>query len=143
MANKLNGVWQNGTLAASYLYNDQGIRVSQTANGGNTTHYLIDANHQTGNAQVLEELATVGGTPSMSYVMGDEVLAQCGMTATAPSYYLPDGHGSNRQLTQLNGTVTSHYSYDAYGAVQPNTSSSTAEYAVNNNITSKLYCGEQ
>jgi RHS repeat-associated protein len=143
VANKLNGVWQNGTLAASYLYNDQGIRVSQTANGGNTTHYLIDENNQTGYAQILEELATVGGTPSMSYVMGDEVLAQCGATATAPSYYLPDGHGSNRQLTQMNGTVTSHYSYDAYGAVQPNTSSSTAEYAVNNNITSKLYCGEQ
>jgi RHS repeat-associated protein len=75
----------------------------------------------------------------MSYVIGDEVLAQCGSTATMPSYFLPDGHANNRQLTQLNGTVSSRYNYDAYGLVQSATSSSTAESAP----TTKLYCGEQ
>jgi RHS repeat-associated protein len=136
VANKLTAVAVNGTIAASYLYNDEGIRVQTTA--GATTHYLIDANNHTGYAQVLEELPTVGGTPNMSYVIGNDVLAQCGPTVTTPSYFLQDGHGSNRQLTQLNATVTSHYSYEAYGAVQ-GSSSTTANAAP----TTKLYCGEQ
>ena len=145
VANKLVGVYSGGTLVASYLYNDQGIRVSQTVNGGNTTHYLIDANNQTGYAQVLEEMLETSVTPNMSYVIGGEVLAQCGTTATAPSYFLQDGHGNNRQLMQLSGSVADHYCYDAYGAVQASTSTSTAEYAAadNTKITSKLFCGEQ
>jgi len=142
VANKLNGVLLGGVPKASYLYNDQGIRVSATANGS-TTHYLIDANNHTGYAQVMEELLAVGGTPSTSYTIGDEVLAQCGTTATAPSYFLQDGHGNNRQLAQMNGTVTSHYSYEAYGAVLGTSTSSSADAAVGSGITSKLFCGEQ
>jgi RHS repeat-associated protein len=149
-ANKLRSVTVNGTLAASYLYDEQGIRVSSTS-GGTTTHYLIDANNCTGYAQVVEERIGSSSVPSMSYVIGDEVLAQCGATSTAPNYFLVDGHGSNRQLTRADGTVSSHYGYDAYGMVQTGnaqavTSSSTAEVAAADGasrITSKLYCGEQ
>jgi RHS repeat-associated protein len=137
VANKLSGVYSGSTLVASYLYNDQGLRVQTTA--GTTTHYLIDANNHTGYAQVLEELATLGGTASMSYVIGDEVLAQCGTTVSAPNYFLPDGHGNNRQLSRTDGTVANHYNYDTDGTVQSSISSSTAEGAA----TSKLYCGEQ
>ena len=137
VANKLTGVSVNGTLAASYLYNDDGIRISATA-GGTTTLFLIDDYNPTGNAQVFEELQAPGGTPNMSYVIGDEVLSQCGSTASAPFYFLQDGHGNNRQLIQLNGAVTSHYSYESYGAVQ-GSSSTTASAAP----TTKLYCGEQ
>jgi RHS repeat-associated protein len=138
VANKLTSVSAGGVLQASFLYNEQGIRVSSTT-GGSTTHYLIDANNRTGSAQVLEELAALGSTPTMSYVIGDDVLAQCGTTTTAPSYFLIDGHGNNRQLSQINGSVFDHYSFDAYGTVQTSTSSSTAEAAP----TTKLYCGEQ
>ena len=112
VANKLVGV-SNGTSSASYCYDDNGIRVEATASSV-TTHYLIDPNNHTGYAQVREELPTVGGAPNMSYVIGDEVLAQCGTTTTAPSYFLQDGHGNNRQLTQMNGTVSYNYDYDAY-----------------------------
>jgi RHS repeat-associated protein len=63
------------------------------------------------------------------------VLAQCGTTATAPSYFLYDGHGSTRQLTSTNAIVTSRYNYDSYGATLAS-SSTTPE-------TSLLYCGEQ
>src|SRR5450756_1319144 len=66
VANKLTGALSTGTLVASYLYDDQGIRVSQTANGGITTKYLIDANNHTGFAQVLEEFTTAT-PPSQSY----------------------------------------------------------------------------
>lgn len=145
LANKLNGVSVNGTQQASYYYNDQGIRVqtSATTTGG-TTYFLIDGNNQTGYAQVLEELPTVGGTPVTSYVIGDDVLAQCGSTSSSLYYFLQDGHGNNRQLLEMNGAVFSHYTYDGYGNVQTGTgsiyvSSTTADAA----STTKLYCGEQ
>jgi RHS repeat-associated protein len=52
-------------------------------------------------------------------------------------YFLQDGHGSNRQLVQKDGTVSYHYGYDAYGVEQPEISSGGIPQ------TAKLYCGEQ
>jgi RHS repeat-associated protein len=142
-ASKLNGVYLGGSLVASYLYNDQGIRVQSIVNGV-TTHYLIDNNNHTGYAQVLEEELGVSLTPNMSYVIGDDVLAQCGPAGMTPSYFLQDGHGNNRQMVQVDNTVFKHYSYDTYGNVQTGTiqvpvSSTTADSAP----TTKLFCGEQ
>jgi RHS repeat-associated protein len=136
LKNKLSSVSVNGTLSAAYQYNDQGIRVRQSA--GTTTYYLVDSNNQTGYAQVLEELAAVGGTPNVSYVMGDDVMGQCGTSTTDPRWLLHDGHGSTRLLADKNAAITSHYGYEAYGNVQGG-SSTTADLAP----TSRLYCGEQ
>jgi RHS repeat-associated protein len=105
---------------------------------GTTTYYLVDANNHTGYAQVLEELAAVGGTPNVSYVMGDDVMGQCGASTTDPRWLLHDGHGSTRLLADKNAAITSHYGYEAYGNVQGG-SSTTADLAP----TSRLYCGEQ
>jgi RHS repeat-associated protein len=141
LAHKLNSV-TSGSQQVAYRYDDDGSRVESTA--GTTTHYLIDPNNHTGYAQILEELPTAGGTPTMSYVIGNEVLAQgSGLPTPTVSYFLQDGHGSNRQLAQMNGTVSYNYSYDAFGNVQSAISSSTANNAVQNGITSKLYSGEQ
>ena len=126
----------NGTTNATYQYDSQGIWVSKTT-GGSTTHYLIDANNHTGYPQILEELLTVGGTPTMSYTIGNQVVAQ--ETNGIVSYLMSDGHSNTRQLTTANGAVSSHYNYDAYGVVQTGISSTTAEAAP----TSLLYCGEQ
>ncbi|PWU13796.1 MAG: hypothetical protein C5B50_18570 [Verrucomicrobia bacterium] len=144
LKNKLSSVTAaGGSTTNFFLYNDSGIRVqSSSSSGGSPTLYLVDANNRTGYAEVLEELNTVGGAPIASYVMGDEVLAQCKGTPTAPSYFLQDGHGNNRQLAGLDATISSHFNYDAYGSVQTGISSSSAEDAVAN-TTSKLYCGEQ
>lgn len=68
----------------------------------------------------------------MSYVIGDDVLAQ---GVSSASYFLYDGHGSTRQLVNGSGDVSSRYNYDAYGLTL-GTSTSTPE-------TSLLYCGEQ
>jgi RHS repeat-associated protein len=132
-----NSVSANGSPEASYLYNDKGIRVETSVTGGGTTHFLIDDNNQTGYAQVLEELPGFGQTATRSYVLGDDVLAQSVSTAT--NYFLPDGHGNNRQLVGMTGSVSYHYDYEAYGAVQSSISSSDESDAA----TTKLYCGEQ
>lgn len=137
LRNKLSSV-TSGVSTTSFQYNDQGIRVR--AMGASTKYYLIDANNHTGYQQVLEEFSTLGGTPTMSYVVGDDVLAQ-GVTGSA-SYLLADGHGSTRQVFSPASGIAERYSYDGYGKVQTATSSSTAEQAADN-VTSHLYCGEQ
>ena len=134
----LNSASVNGAQQASFRYDDNGIRVSSTTT--TTTYFLTDANNLTGNAQVLEELPAFGATPARSYVIGDDVLAQCGSAVANPSYFsLQDGHANNRQLTQMNGTVLYHYDYEAYGSIQSAISSSAESTAA----TTKLYCGEQ
>jgi len=137
LANKLSSVAASG-ITTAFGYNDQGIRVN-SATSSSTNTYLVDANNRTGYQQVLEEFnASGGGAPALtkSYVIGDDVLAQCSASTNAPSYFLPDGHGSTRQLINTVSGLASHYSYDAYGVTQTNTSS-----AVGTNT--KLYCGEQ
>jgi RHS repeat-associated protein len=133
LKNKLSSLGTNGTVQASYQYNDQGIRVRATS-GGTTNYYLVDANNCTGYQQILEEYASLRGSPTKSYVVGDDVLAQ---TASGTvSYLLYDGHGSARQVfSGITGAVTSRYNYDAYGVMQ-STSSASPD-------TSLLYCGEQ
>jgi hypothetical protein len=102
LENKLAAVAVNGTTNATYQYDSQGIRISSTT-GGSTTHYLIDANNHTGYPQILEELPTVGGTPTTTYTIGNQVIAQ--ETNAVVLYLMPDGHGSIRQLTTANGAV--------------------------------------
>ena len=139
LMNKLGSVALNGTVQASYQYNAQGIRVRGTS-GGTTNYYLVDANNHTGYQQVLEEYTVLRGSPTRSYVLGDDVLAQT--VSGADSYLLYDGHGSTRQMADHYGAVASRYNYDAYGSVQVTTSSSTGEYAADHG-NSFLYCGEQ
>jgi RHS repeat-associated protein len=125
-----------GPITTSYLYNDQGIRVRSIPNG-TAKYFLNDANNPTGYSQVLEELGTVGGTPSMSYVIGDDLLAQAGASGT-PVYLRHDGHGSTRQLDQTGNVVVEQYNYDAYGQSLGTPPTFSSPYA-----TTMLYAGQQ
>ena len=84
-----------------------------------------------GLTQVLAELDS-NGNEKCYYTRGTEIISQDRNGAI--SYYLTDGHGSVRQLTDSTGTVTDTYVYDAWG----NLISSTG-----NTENSYLYCGEQ
>jgi len=71
----------------------------------------------------LDEASTSGdvvqetdgnGVTQASYVLGDdELFAQT--RSGAVSYYLEDGQGSVRLLTDANGAITDSYTYDAFG----------------------------
>jgi RHS repeat-associated protein len=82
---------------------------------------------------VLEELSTPNGTPSMSYIIGDDVLGQS--AGTNPSWLLYDGHGSTRQLLHSSGSVSKQFNYDAYGG--------SLTTLPDSQDTSLLYAGEQ
>ena len=76
---------------------------------GVTTEYLVDGNRDY--AQVLEE--RVNNSLGVSYVYGRDSISQ--ERGDADSYYLVDGLGSTRGLTNAGGVVTDTYSYDAFG----------------------------
>jgi len=92
----------------SYAYHVDGVRVSKTVNGV-TTEYLVDSNRDY--AQVLEE--RVNNSLIASYLYGLDLISQ--ERGNADSYYLVDGLGSTRGLTDGAGNVTNTYSYDAFG----------------------------
>ena len=74
-----------------------------------TAEYLVDKNLPY--AQVLEEL--VNDSAIASYVYGLDLISQ--ERGNADSYYLVDGLGSTRGLTDASGVVTDTYTYDAFG----------------------------
>jgi len=102
-----------------YRYNPDGIRVQTKLKAGSMffpyREYLIDPYNHTGYAQVFREADETTSTQTV-YILGNDVLAQATDSPT-PKYFLYDGHGSVRQLTNSSGSVIESYSYDAYGVM--------------------------
>ena len=123
-------------------YDAFGNRVAKTVNSGATsvtTWYLVEDDvNPTGLPQVMEE--KVGGAVQRVYTYGLQRISQylsptvTGNSAWTPSFYVYDGAGSVRQLTDSTGTPTDEYEYDAYG------NSFTKQGTTPNNY---LYRGEQ
>jgi RHS repeat-associated protein len=121
------------------VYDGDGNRVSKTGSSG-TTQYLVDELNPTGYAQVVDELQN--GSVARTYTWGLELVAQSRpQTSPNPSlvnYYVFDGHGSVRALTNTSGAVTDTYDYDAFGNLLH--SSTTLSSPTPNNY---LFTGEQ
>jgi len=103
----------NGTVL-TLVYDGDGNRVAKTVNGVTTQYLIVDLN-PTGYAQVVEEV--VNGATTRQYSYGPQLISEDQIIANVwtPSFYGYDGAGSVRQLTNLEGTVTDTYEYDAFG----------------------------
>jgi RHS repeat-associated protein len=123
--------------AAQMLYDGDGNRVAKSVTSGGvttTTDYLVDDLNPTGLPQVMDELTN--GVVTRTYTYGLQRISEDQIVngAWTPSFYSYDGMGSVRQLTDMNGTVTDSYEYDAFGNQISHTGSTP------NNM---LYRGEQ
>jgi RHS repeat-associated protein len=121
-----------------YFYNQSGIRVREEMTGSvnQTNVFLNDPQNLTGFSQVLEELPTAGATPAVSYTLGSQIISQ--EKGGTNLYFMADGHGSTRLLTDTNGTISDRYSYDAYGVALDFTFGTLAPPR-----TAMLYSGER
>jgi RHS repeat-associated protein len=109
----------DGTIT-SYTYDFQGVRQSQQGPGG-LVKYLVDQANGPDSAQVVRESDATGAT-LRTYVIGARLLS---FTESGNvRYYLADGLGSIRLLTDQTGAVTDTYSYSAYGVLLGHTGSS-------------------
>nr|NCS37402.1 RHS repeat-associated core domain-containing protein [Microcystis aeruginosa G11-01] len=124
---RLVAVQNPNSDAVSYQYNENGIRVSSTINGVRTS-FLLDSNRDY--AQVLEEYNSSG--VQVAYVYGHDLISQ--NRNGSKSFYLYDGLGTTKALTDSSGVVTDRYIYDTYGNIL--SSSGTT-------LNSYLYTGEQ
>ena len=116
--NRLIKVSQGSSVLATYLYDDAGNRVKETT-GGVTTFYLIDSNNPSGYPKPIEQRTSTtgsfaGSTLSMSYIIGDRVLAQATGSGVV-SCLLVDGQDNTRLLVNSSGAVTATFNYDAFG----------------------------
>jgi len=120
-----NHLVQQGGL--SVVYDGDGNRVAKTTPNG-TTQFLVDSVNPSGYAQVLDELQS--GSVSRTYVWGLQLVSQHEQVSQTLStnYYLYDGHGSVRGLSDASGAVTDTYDYDAFGNLIHSTGSTPNVY---------------
>jgi len=128
-------------------YDADGARIGKTFFDQNgvlvrSTSYQVDTNNLTGYAQVLEEVTTTisgptAGTARVHYTYGSDLLRAVAFSAgtlTSDRWYLYDGGGTVRELTDETGAVTDTYDYDAFGVLVLKTGTTANAY---------LYRGEQ
>lgn len=115
----------------SYFYNANGIRTRKQDSTG-VVCYLIDPSNNTGYAQVLEEYDPVSRETSVYYTYGDDLLSQ--NRKGVVRFYHYDGCNSTRLLTDVAGTITDTYLFDAFGLLLESFGTTKNDY---------LFTGEQ
>ena len=100
----------NSVTVESYTYDYAGNRLSKTVNESDTVCYVNDTSGSL--TQVVAE-TDQNGKETAFYTRSDELLSM--ERNGSVWYYIYDGHGNTRLLTNAVGTVTDRYDYDACG----------------------------
>jgi RHS repeat-associated protein/uncharacterized repeat protein (TIGR01451 family) len=100
---QLVGITYPDGSTSSYRYDSFGRRIG-AVDQGHETRFLYDGLTVKADYDSQNQLQT-------SYIPGLEALASGGQS----TYYLKDGLGSVRALTDTNGAVTGTYAYDSFG----------------------------
>ncbi len=122
---RLTKVASDGAVLSEFTYDAYGLRRSKNADG-KALSYLVDYNMNY--PSVIEEDSS-GST--RRYIYGLGLIAD--KTSSGGRYYLTDGLGSTRYLTNTDGNTISAYSYDEFGILSDSDPSQT----------SFLYTGQQ
>jgi RHS repeat-associated protein len=139
--------FENHLISANgitYVYDGDGHRISKTVNGTTTTFATSDLN-PTGYSQVLGEsysgnINVFSSESQHSYFYGLDAVLELRdhyvnqNILEQQMYFVHDGHGSVRAITDQNGNVTDTYDYDAFGVL-------THQTGTTPNTT--LFAGEQ
>ena len=115
--NRLIRFTPGGGTPISYTYDGKGNLVKVT-DGLFVTNYLVDTNNRSGFPQILLE-TDAGGNTIATYVFGNRLISMD--RAGALSFFHYDGRNSTRQLADITGTITDHYTYDAFGSLLAST----------------------
>ncbi|WP_080931564.1 RHS repeat-associated core domain-containing protein, partial [Xanthomonas albilineans] len=111
----LSQISQGGTVIASYSYDALGRRTAKTESGA-TTQYLYDGRN------TVQETQGATINPILTGLGIDQRYARDDNGGR--TYFLTDGLGSTRLLTDTNGNAVQRYDYDPYGT----TTQSSASY---------------
>ena len=95
-----------------FVYDAAGNRIKKNVNGTPTFQY---ANDLSGDLSRVLVAKNVTNNAQTYYVYGSSMLSQGGATAASRQYYLDDGLGNVRYITDNAGTSLQAYQYDPYG----------------------------
>ena len=111
------------TGTGRYVYNGDGLRLRATTKATGQAPVDNDSVWTQGDGLpvVLQDVRMQSGTSTTTTFLYGLDLISATDNAGVTSYYLTDGLGSTRALTDSAGAVTDTYSYDAYGAVRAQT----------------------
>jgi RHS repeat-associated protein len=102
-----------GGTTTEFGYDALGHRVRKE-DAAETIRYLVDPFGDNGLAQVLREMDEAG-IPLTDYVYGGEGRPVSHNRGNDVAFYLADGYGSTRLLSNPAGAITDSYDYDAFG----------------------------
>jgi RHS repeat-associated protein len=100
----------------NYVYNGDGMLVSQTTNG-TTTSYAQDLA-----ASQSQILAATTGITSTNYLYGSDIAPLLALSGSSRTWYGVDGQGSVRQTLDDAANVLGIQSYDPYGQIESGSS---------------------
>jgi len=106
-----------------FEYNSEGIRTSKKVND-ELVKYLVDMNRDY--AQVIEE-TNINSSETNYYTYGKELISQS--KSGDLKFFIKDGHGSTRELADLQEEITDTYDYDAFGNTINTTGNTMNHYA--------------
>ncbi|MGA1870432.1 MAG: putative Ig domain-containing protein [bacterium] len=113
---------QTPTSLCTYGYDADGIRVQSGVDGIVTT-YLVDKNRLI--PQVIEE-QDAGSSLLARYLWGNNLASM--RRGWDTSFYIADGSGTVRMLTDHEGSVTDTYTYDTFGILLSTTGETVNNY---------------
>ena len=102
----------NSVTIESYTYDYAGNRTSKTINESDVKYYVNDTS---GSLSMVVAETDKAGKEQASFTRGDNAEFLSMERGQDKWYYLSDGHGSVRILTNIAGRITDRYGYDAYG----------------------------
>ncbi|HUS26082.1 MAG TPA: glycosyl hydrolase family 18 protein [Nevskiaceae bacterium] len=113
--------YANGSATTSYIYDASGNRIDKKLNGANNYQYV-----NAGNNNVLVAKNLTNSTNNF-YLYGLDLISQGDTAASSRQYYLPDGQGNVRYVTNNTGATVTSYAYDPFGK-QTSGSTTTSNY---------------
>jgi RHS repeat-associated protein len=105
-ANRLTTASPAGGLSTTYVYDGDGKRMKRTVGTNPQINYTYDVG--TGTPMLLDD-------SSHKYVYGLTLLYETDESGSLQSVYQTDGLGSERALTDSNGSLTQLYQYEEFG----------------------------
>jgi RHS repeat-associated protein len=112
--------YTSGSATTTYVYDATGNRIEKN---GATNYQYVNA----GNNEVVVA-KNISNSTSNFYVYGNDLISQGGPNTSDRQYYLTDGLGNVRYLTNSSGTTLNSYATDAYGSNQTGTGSTANNY---------------
>lgn len=109
---RLSSYLASGSSTFTFIYDGNGNRIAEKENSSFTKKYVNDITGDLENVLIKRNLED---STDSYYLYGNGRISQGGVSSANRQYYLEDGIGNIRLITDSNGDIINEHAYDAYG----------------------------